>query len=879
MKEHHLRLVLPIVAFVSLSTVVAAYILRISKTYAAPPPNEMNVKGIVPAPPPISLTPVTIDKAPCLPTSQQFNELRTCTKQSDCAACSETPTSCIVVGDQAGVNEQGTLTHPVTVNIAVAESTEAACSGHGKRDSFTNTCVCDGTWDERGHCAPNTVCYTGSNCEVATFSIDTAGQYCLPSYLNHCDPYTSDTVLTNNSGNNTEWSCACKPSMAGLFVQKVEGGNCNVQIACGAPLGVEASVNVGTLTDPVFETRVVYPNRLTSYLDETSAQEPCVYKTSGNENGVVHGPAPDADPTCRPRVYTNKCTINTGGGNTQVIRGSNMPGDPLLTRVSPPFYAPVPPGLNTCPDGWSGRGTLSNPCTDPNDATQTYAFFTEDGNNWLGPDITSVNELRTWWVTQGPGDVWTTLDNGDVVCLENIGSTAYATSTSPNSVFCVDAECTAAHGTRARAWKGERDGPLLDTNALPHWITGGPYGGQCACDGTLGDHVAVPQYATTSKETPETWWACTSDACAGTEFPDATFNQQTMQCECNDGTTPPTSTTFHTGLNYKHPVTEHVCITDPCNPHGVNAGVNNVTCEVDAQCEGMCSNDDAQCYIPFGDGTTCTTDAQCTGALTGMSNRVAKCVRGTCATLDLARARLGSTCTNDAQCSLGACAGETGAKTCTGGCACAAGFHQESDGGLSPLGFTCVDDCIGKCLNGGTCVKDENGKTSCICSKHFEGERCEVKLCADMKEVCQTDEDCCRYCPCSNQDVCNKYGDPDLEIDQIVVCKNNVCQFEILDWGEEKPDCEQDPSYWTPTPQPCSGNGVLKEDGTCECRIGYTGNTCETRVCGSRYDPCESDADCCNNCTCPDGTKTCCEHYDPYVSKTVCRENRCDIEF
>ena len=137
--------------------------------------------------------------------------------------------------------------------------------------------MCDGTWNVDGSCEDD-VCYTVGNCETGVLNVRTAGQYCLPSYLGKCDEFTSDTVLTTTEAGTT-WSCQCKQSMAGLFVQEVEGGNCNKQVACGAPVVVTAQVNVGTTTSPMFEEGVVYPNRLTSYLDETAGQEPCVYLT------------------------------------------------------------------------------------------------------------------------------------------------------------------------------------------------------------------------------------------------------------------------------------------------------------------------------------------------------------------------------------------------------------------------------------------------------------------------------------------------------------------------------------------------------------------------------------------------------------------------
>jgi hypothetical protein len=868
---------------------------------------------------------VSVPKAPCLPPTEGFVSLRECTQQSDCVACSESsPTSCVVVGSESGVRDDGSLVHPVSVNVVLPpEEQEQACSGHGSR-GVDGVCICEGAWASDGTCTDD-VCYSGSNCESARFSISTAGQYCLPSYVGACDTFTSDTVLTN-VGAGTTWSCQCKQSMAGLFMQEVEGGNCNKEIACGASVGVEAEVNVGSLGSPVFETQLVYPNRLTSYLDESRGQEACVYKTSdpvvlegdgdgeGDGAGVgpnaasearvaIKGASADADPTCVPRLYSNKCTINTGGGNRQVIRGSGAPGDPLIERVSPPFYAPVPPGLTHCPDGWSGRGTRSDPCVDPLDASQQYAFFSEGGEEWLGPTITSVDELWRWWAESGPGVLWTTLTGGDVFCLETgVGESTFATSTRPASFFCVDEACSAAEGLRAAAWKGARDGPLLNDAALPHWASGGPHGGQCTCDGSFsGGHAAVATYGLTPGGTPETWWSCGADMCPGDRFPDAYWNKESGRCECNVGeATAALQRPFSTGLNYAHPTTPAVCVKDPCNPDGVNVNVNEVSCTRDAQCGGVCH--DHECYIPFADGKTCSTDAECAGALSGMSSRVAQCMDGVCATLDLARARMGSGCSEDAHCSLGACTGELGAKTCGGGCACASGFNQVTDGGASPLGFTCEDGCIGACVNGGVCVhlsKEEGGGTACNCPAYFGGDRCETALCARYMEACDEEHQCCSTCPCivTSSDCCNRFPKEPIPSDKFMTCLNNVCQYETQDYskmvnnpdaplqncrGEEEGTCSSDEAlapFHADSPPDCNGMGVRDEAGACVCLKSHTGPDCKTQVCQREQQACGgSGLNCCNTCVCEDGENRaeCCEQiYDPSTAFMKCDGQFC----
>ena len=124
MKEAQIRIVLPVVAVISLLVMVGAIILRRSKSLKTPAPDSTAASGILPQKPPVSLEAVTIPTAPCLATSPEFTELRTCTKQSDCASCTESPTSCVVVGGEGGVEADGTLTYPVSVNVALPLSAD-----------------------------------------------------------------------------------------------------------------------------------------------------------------------------------------------------------------------------------------------------------------------------------------------------------------------------------------------------------------------------------------------------------------------------------------------------------------------------------------------------------------------------------------------------------------------------------------------------------------------------------------------------------------------------------------------------------------------------------------------------------------------------------
>jgi len=819
--HHTLRLLLPMGVFVVLVIVVTTTLLLVSRRQTVPPA----AKQVIPSPPQIDIVKTTRPSAPCLPTSPQFTSLRECTSQHDCGSCSESPTACVTVAD------------PVTVSVAVPPS-DAECSGHGRREG--GVCVCDES-------------FSGDLCEFGKFAVDTPGQYCLPAYLGKCDEFTSDTVLSADARGNTTWSCRCKQSMAGIFTQSVEGGNCDLQVACGAPVGVQALVNVGSLEAPRFETRTVHPNRLTSKSDRLHGSEPCVYKTTTRHGEVV--PDPAADPTCVPRLYSNKCTVSTGGGNTQVIRGSGAPGDPEVRRVSPPFRAPVPPELNRCPDGWQGRGTANEPCTD---GTTSFALFSDSGE-WMG-EVSSVAELRAWWATQADTPWWgvNQVPVSDVNCMESIFEAGVvATAESPDSLFCVTAACEAAKGFRKRAWDGARDGPLMDAE-------GNPYGGQCACDDD-----SVPGDAAL----PSTRWTCSTDMCKSKSGADH-LDEATGECVC---TTSSEARPFKTSMSYKHPNTPATCVDDPCNPNGVNVE-SGKACESEADCGGVCV--DQQCHIPS--DTVCRTDLDCSNQLRGMSQEVARCTRigddglGVCATLDVQRARLGSTCTTDAHCSLGACTGEEGEKTCTGGCACANGFHQVPDGGMSPLGFTCVDDCIGKCKNGGVCVHLEDGGIECKCSPYYGGETCEERLCSRQYEYCDEQTPCCSACPCPTTPICcNRFPREVPEGENTVfACVENVCQ-ETTDKDiclTSTNSCEElNTGYFAEPAMQCNGWGT-EVNGQCECLPTHTGEFCETAVCSRKNESCDFDAECCNYCEPSDLS---CVTYDTYDGPQKCISGKC----
>lgn len=262
-----------------------------------------------------------------------------------------------------------------------------------------------------------------------------------------------------------------------------------------------------------------------------------------------------------------------------------------------------------------------DPCVDPADASNTYALFTESGE-WLGPDITSVAELKAWWASEN-GATWRDVNSvaiTDMYCVESLypqGSHATASSPTP-SPLCANDDCSVAYGSRQRAWAGSRDGALMDSQDMPYWESGGQHGGQCSCDapGMVPGYINNPSLR-------ESQWTCESSSCANNSFPSAFTDPVTNSCVCDpEGGDQDLEIPFQNGISYKHPNARPTCVSDPCNPMGVNAHAMEVSCSSDANCGGVCEEN--QCYIPT--GASCRTDVDCSNALTGLSQDVARCV-------------------------------------------------------------------------------------------------------------------------------------------------------------------------------------------------------------------------------------------------------------
>lgn len=312
----------------------------------------------------------------CSPVTVAGNKFTpvTCTKTSDCTGCVEytdmaNAYTCVPVGGGNNmVDASGQLVHPLVVHYTIPDSVPAkTCSGHGTRNS-DGTCVCD-----KG--------YSGDKCNVIAYPISTPGAYCLPAYAQSCADATTDSVLVNTAGGKGgQFACQCKPEYETLFTQTVEGGPCDQPLVCGggvqqpnqtmhAPQLYSVATGFDRQGNVQFDKQPVIANRLTSATSPTvTCYVPVSPATAVTVPGGVaytqaHVVQEDADPRCHYEQASNYCESQIDASYKVVVRGSNKPGDPLLTRAYPFYYPPVPPGLQRCPDGYSGDNTPSKPCT------------------------------------------------------------------------------------------------------------------------------------------------------------------------------------------------------------------------------------------------------------------------------------------------------------------------------------------------------------------------------------------------------------------------------------------------------------------------------------------------------------------------------------
>jgi hypothetical protein len=369
-----------------------------------------------------------------LPGTLGYKGLVTCTRQTDCNSCKEQNQNvqqleCVTVNNVHNqILDPNTKTLNPPAPIHLFRPANGVCSGRGSLKTCDDpnapdNCNTDVGWCDCGssYASANN---DPSNCDVQVLQVTQPGSYCLPSYVNACNPATSDTVLSN-SGSGSQWVCECK--YPDLFVQNNEGSDCTVPIACGSlEPQVQGNTTVKVLSynsnDPSC-TQVTtnqspwklcnsYPNTMVSsnILQNVPCSVPTYnvpVKLDDIHSYEQYNVSPYADPKCQVYQYSNTCTVQWGykGDGTvpfvnQVIRGSGNVNDPIQTRIWPPYPEPLPLGMQRCPDKWSGDGTPQNPCV-PNPNPNSYKLvYLDQYGQWNGKYL-SLQDLRNTGYT-GP---------------------------------------------------------------------------------------------------------------------------------------------------------------------------------------------------------------------------------------------------------------------------------------------------------------------------------------------------------------------------------------------------------------------------------------------------------------------------------------------
>ncbi|CAF4268093.1 unnamed protein product [Rotaria socialis] len=221
--------------------------------------------------------------------------------------------------------------------------------------------------------------------------------------------------------------------------------------------------------------------------------------------------------------------------------------------------------------------------------------------------------------------------------------------------------------------------------------------------------------------------------------------------------------------------------------------------------------------------------------------------------------------------------------------------------------------CQNKCLNNGTCIiNSEDKRESCLCSKAFSGDRCQVNidecssspcrhggLCIDglgeficscpegyEGRFCEIPIDPCYHNPCENQGTCIRTG---YHNDKFrCVCPTNysgrLCQIYIKDYCASSPclsnaTCENSPHgyrCYCPSDDQCDKAKIKNlscstlfnntnqcvygtcQDGKCSCFPGWKGDFCADDIDECKMNPCVNQGTCYNTpgsylCLCPPG--------------------------
>lgn len=884
----------------------------------------------------------------CLPGTLGYAGLVTCTRQTDCNACTDSGKNtdaleCVTIN-----NTNNQLVNPTTkqldppVNIHLYRKGNGVCSGRGIQktcDDPNAPANCQSYWCDCGsqYASANN---DPTNCDIQLLQVTEPGSYCLPSYVNACNPYTSETVLSN-TGKGSQWLCQCKYPDLGLFVQNSEGTDCTVPIACGSQ---EPQLNNGTIVkvlsyqnnDPSCTTPPgsnsssdwklcnSFPNYLVS--SDVTQNESCMVPTEKTTVKLDDTHSYDmytvsklADPTCSVLQFNNTCTVQVAYNTsaplaTQVLRGSGNPDDPILQRVWPPFPELLPIGMQRCPNGWTGDGTVENPCTDSN---QKFSFsYLDKYGQWNGKFL-SLQDLRN--VGYNPNG---NKEQDAVPCSTPSDCSAGFACTPagicaplcpcPEGFSCVNGVCSKVTDPSCPSAVG-----IPNTLGAIEWNT---VNSACSlAPPCLESAVTLQQVQRSLKNTSNI-------------FPfDATYSNtscsatvQAPSCTCPIALTPCTK--------------PGPCGSTNSGTCSIQAVSPSVTCTQDSQCAagqfcnidtGVCSIGTCQC-TPDGAGFQCVdppATAQCT-AVEGSKRRPYD-------------GNLDGPIVDDNNEPLG------------GACSCN-GYQLDVNGNRIPLvpaaslpgtageefmlKWDCVPDpcyvsgsssAFDPTINQCHCTADSYGRTYYSWNTNNGLPTCQRDPCnpsgttSTMQVACQTSGDCLKsICYAADADQSNKkcyiFTDQTCSAnggiaqcasvqgvneEKTVKCLeaadgNFYCAVQDLSRPScgETSDCslgvcnpdtklctggcictgETDAYFTDANPlhsacsnpclfDPCGSNGVcsVNEDGSykCTCNFGFSGDSCENRVCKPTDANCSGDSECCNGkCT-----------FDFWYMRTVCQ--------
>ena len=629
-------------AFLPLMTKASTYVPPPKRGSWAPPFDPGNVPNIKPSNPNV-----------CLPGTLGYNGLVTCTRQADCHSCTDDSTlQCITVNNTSNqLVDPGSKELSPPVPIHLYRKANGMCSGRGEQKSCDDPNAPPNCTDYWCDCSPG---YTSANndptnCDVQVLNVTQPGAYCLPSYVNACNPYSSDTVLSNQ-GSGPEWTCECKYTDPQIFQQNAEGNDCSIPIVCGSqePQMVRDQVAKvlkytstrttvpgvncidvpglsGTPNDVNWKLCDSYPNQLvtSNALNTTPCVVPTVTNTVKIDNKlakatqysyVEYQASPLADPTCITNPFVNTCTVQTAvdsdGGviATQVLRGSGTPGDPQLSRLWPPFPTILPFDMQACPDGWTGNGTPASPCSDGKGFTFSYL---DQYGQWNGQYL-SLQELRNVGYT-GPDATVCSPESpcsaGQVCSSANVCATSCAQgSPCPAGTGCYNGICTAVNDQSCSPFGTVAVGLPGTLGGIP-WQT---VNSGCPPTPSCLETPVTMQQVTRSWTTPANLFPVTSSNIAQST---CSSSAQGPMCSCpiGDSITPckqdsdcnPSGKTG--GVCNFTPVFPKACSgTSDCGKKSCNQGRCDVSCKIDSDCnEGEFCNAQNVCTVGL---CTCGVD-------------------------------------------------------------------------------------------------------------------------------------------------------------------------------------------------------------------------------------------------------------------------------